>query len=121
MGEEETVVPDIEITCGTCQKAFVWTSSDQEFYAKHDYKRPKRCKACRENRAAVVECCPDMAELVKRRLVRATVDSPILVVHFVRQETKVFKFCPFCGVQAKVDRVTRAPIVGAKDEKGATA
>ena len=38
---------DKTLICVECGKPFVWTARDQEFYAEHNYKQPKRCKTCR--------------------------------------------------------------------------
>jgi putative zinc ribbon protein len=45
-------MPDQEITCQDCQQPFRWTEGEQEFYAKQQFSRPKRCRDCREKRRA---------------------------------------------------------------------
>lgn len=42
---------DQTLTCVDCGKQFVWTASEQEFYAQKGYENaPKRCPECRERR-----------------------------------------------------------------------
>jgi len=41
---------DITINCVDCKNDFVWSERDQEFYADHNYDKPKRCKSCRDKR-----------------------------------------------------------------------
>ena len=35
------------IKCAECEVEFEWTSGEQEFFKKKDFKPPKRCKPCR--------------------------------------------------------------------------
>jgi CxxC-x17-CxxC domain-containing protein len=41
---------DTELTCADCGNQFVFSSTDQEFYASRGYQNPKRCPTCREQR-----------------------------------------------------------------------
>ena len=47
------ILKDRRLTCVTCGDSFVWTAGEQEFYAEKKFANPpKRCKACRKERAA---------------------------------------------------------------------
>jgi CxxC-x17-CxxC domain-containing protein len=44
---------DKNMVCVDCHKSFVWTASEQQFYAAKGFTNPpKRCKECKENRDA---------------------------------------------------------------------
>lgn len=44
---------DKVLVCRDCNKEFVFTAGEQEFYAKNDFKNePVRCPACRKARKA---------------------------------------------------------------------
>ncbi len=44
---------DKTLTCKECGKEFVFTASEQEFYAEKGFENePQRCKACRDARKA---------------------------------------------------------------------
>jgi len=45
------MVEDTKIKCQDCGEEFVFSIKDQEFYKKHNYVPPKRCKSCRNARA----------------------------------------------------------------------
>jgi hypothetical protein len=38
---------DINLTCVTCKKVFVWPVHEQKFFEKNGFVQPKRCRACR--------------------------------------------------------------------------
>lgn len=44
------VYEDVELVCSDCGNAFLFTGSDQEFYASRGFQNPKRCSTCREQR-----------------------------------------------------------------------
>ena len=44
------VYQDMELVCSDCGNAFVFTGSDQEYYASKDFQAPKRCRSCRDQR-----------------------------------------------------------------------
>ena len=46
---------DQQITCSDCGGAFVFTQSEQQFYATKGLSGPKRCKTCRLARKASAE------------------------------------------------------------------
>ncbi len=41
-----------QLECVECGKSFVFSTEDQEFYAKKGYSSPKRCPDCRAKRKA---------------------------------------------------------------------
>ena len=41
---------DKEITCKDCNKTFVFTVGEQEFYKSKNFPAPKRCKKCAKKR-----------------------------------------------------------------------
>ena len=43
---------DIDLTCQDCNATFIFTSSDQDFYAEKGFTQPKRCKPCRDAKKA---------------------------------------------------------------------
>jgi len=44
---------DRELLCADCNKNFVFSAGEQEFYARKGFREtPKRCKPCRDNRKA---------------------------------------------------------------------
>ena len=44
---------DRELTCSDCSKSFVWTASEQLFYADRGFKNePKRCRECKSKKFA---------------------------------------------------------------------
>lgn len=46
---EENEFTDIEIPCGDCSRAFVWTAGEQAFFRdKNLLNPPKRCKECKQ-------------------------------------------------------------------------
>jgi len=46
------VYQDTELACTDCGNSFVFSGSEQEFYASRGFQNPKRCPACREQRKA---------------------------------------------------------------------
>lgn len=40
------------LTCADCKNEFLFTSSEQTFYAAKKFTDPKRCKPCRERKRA---------------------------------------------------------------------
>jgi len=108
--KEKRSVPDQEIVCVDCQQPFNFSERDQEFFESKGFSPPKRCKACRANKAQsgsrsaerVAVCCPGMGELVRRKMMKAAGTHPLLVVHFGKQETLQVSFCPCCGKNIQV-------------------
>ena len=43
---------DKVLTCADCNEEFVFTASEQDFYAQRGFSDPKRCGACRTARKA---------------------------------------------------------------------
>jgi len=43
---------DKVLTCADCSQDFVFTASDQEFYADRGFTEPRRCSSCRASRKA---------------------------------------------------------------------
>ena len=44
---------DMTLKCRDCSTDFVWTASEQQFYAEKGFEnQPQRCPACRANRKA---------------------------------------------------------------------
>ena len=43
---------DKVLTCADCSEQFVFTASEQDFYAQRGFSDPKRCGACRTARKA---------------------------------------------------------------------
>lgn len=41
---------DRTLTCADCGQGFVFTSSEQEFYAERQFTEPRRCPSCRAAR-----------------------------------------------------------------------
>jgi len=46
------VYTDKVLTCADCSEQFVFTASEQDFYAQRGFSDPKRCAACRTARKA---------------------------------------------------------------------
>jgi len=43
---------DKALTCSDCNQEFVFTSSEQDFYAQRGFTEPRRCPSCRASRKA---------------------------------------------------------------------
>lgn len=43
---------DKALTCADCNQEFVFTASEQEFFAERQFSEPRRCPACRAARKA---------------------------------------------------------------------
>lgn len=43
---------DKEIMCMDCGQPFIFTASEQDFYASKNLSQPKRCKDCRQKKKA---------------------------------------------------------------------
>ena len=43
---------DKVVTCADCSQDFVFTASEQEFYASRGFTEPRRCPSCRASRKA---------------------------------------------------------------------
>lgn len=41
---------DTTLTCGACSGSFVFTASEQAYYAERGFQFPKRCRSCRQAR-----------------------------------------------------------------------
>jgi len=46
------VYTDKSLVCADCGQQFVFTASEQDFYAQRGFSEPKRCSACRSARKA---------------------------------------------------------------------
>ena len=42
-----TTTADKALTCSDCSSEFVFTASEQEFYAERQFSEPRRCPSCR--------------------------------------------------------------------------
>jgi len=45
-------MPTEILTCADCKNTFEFTEKDQAFFAKMNFTKPRRCKACRDVRKA---------------------------------------------------------------------
>ena len=43
---------DRTLTCADCSQEFVFTASEQQFYADRQFTEPRRCPSCRASRKA---------------------------------------------------------------------
>ena len=43
---------DKALTCADCSQDFIFTASEQEFYATRGFTEPRRCSSCRASRKA---------------------------------------------------------------------
>ncbi len=43
---------DKNLTCADCGQEFVFTASEQDFYAQRNFTEPRRCGSCRASRKA---------------------------------------------------------------------
>jgi CxxC-x17-CxxC domain-containing protein len=43
---------DKNLTCADCGQTYVFTSSEQDFYAQRGFTEPRRCPSCRASRKA---------------------------------------------------------------------
>ena len=50
--ERFSMYGDKALTCADCSQDFVFTASEQEFYASRDFTEPRRCPSCRARRKA---------------------------------------------------------------------
>jgi CxxC-x17-CxxC domain-containing protein len=46
------VYNDKNLTCADCGQEFVFTASEQDFYAQRNFTEPRRCSSCRVSRKA---------------------------------------------------------------------
>ena len=46
------VYSDKTLTCADCGQEFVFTASEQDFYAQRNFTDPRRCPSCRASRKA---------------------------------------------------------------------
>src|SRR3982751_3944011 len=46
------VYSDKSLTCADCGQEFVFTASEQDFYAQRGFTEPRRCPSCRASRKA---------------------------------------------------------------------
>src|SRR5258708_22218748 len=46
------VYNDKNLTCADCGQEFVFTASEQDFYAQRGFTEPRRCPSCRASRKA---------------------------------------------------------------------
>jgi CxxC-x17-CxxC domain-containing protein len=45
-----TTTADKALTCADCSTEFIFTASEQEFYAQRQFSEPRRCPSCRAAR-----------------------------------------------------------------------
>lgn len=45
-----SMMTDRTLTCSDCNETFMFTSSEQEFYAERQFSEPRRCPSCRASR-----------------------------------------------------------------------
>ena len=95
---------DEKIVCIACGETFEWSANEQEFYKEKGFVQPKRCKKCRGQKDRITSCCPGMSDLLRRKMVRVAGLEARLVVHWGRQESVPFHFCPFCGDEVTVEK-----------------
>ncbi len=50
--EEFFLYSDKNVTCSDCGQEFVFTASEQDFYAQRGFTEPRRCPSCRASRKA---------------------------------------------------------------------
>ena len=48
----DSVYNDKTLTCADCSQQFVFTASEQDFYAQRGFTEPRRCPSCRASRKA---------------------------------------------------------------------
>src|SRR5204862_8027954 len=48
----DSVYNDKNLTCADCGQQFVFTASEQDFYAQRGFTEPRRCPSCRASRKA---------------------------------------------------------------------
>ena len=48
----DSFTADVEIICADCRTPFLFSIGEQRFYAERGYRHPKRCRTCRQERAA---------------------------------------------------------------------
>lgn len=41
---------DQHLTCSDCNRDFLWSAREQEFFAEKGFQQPKRCKECKQRR-----------------------------------------------------------------------
>lgn len=51
--EKDNTPKDITIKCKKCEKDWVWTVKDQQFYKEKGFYKPSLCKDCRKNMKVV--------------------------------------------------------------------
>lgn len=98
---------DITISCVDCEKDFVWSSGEQEYYRIKDFMPPKRCRECRETRKKELEESRSR-EIVQTRY-SATCDEcgNTTTVPFKPDKTKGPIYCKTCFDNRKKDGFKR--------------
>ncbi len=51
----ESTHADVDLICVDCGESFVWTASEQAFFARKNLTMPKRCCECRAERRRLRE------------------------------------------------------------------
>jgi hypothetical protein len=67
------VYSDKTLSCADCSQEFVFTASEQDFYAQRGFTEPRRCPGCRASRKAAhngrsggwLRGCPAAAQAVR--------------------------------------------------------
>jgi CxxC-x17-CxxC domain-containing protein len=78
---------DRTLTCADCGEAFVFTASEQEFYAERQFSEPRRCPSCR----------------AVRKLSRGGSSEPVREGASFASSRQMFSAtCSSCGREARV-------------------
>lgn len=59
---------DKEVICVDCNRIFIYTIGEQEFYEAHQFPPPKRCKPCREQKKANMQNRNNNINLTNERI-----------------------------------------------------
>lgn len=91
------------IKCILCGEEFLFSDGERAFFVEKSFDPPKRCKTCRGPKERFEVCCEDFSELVRRKMIRIVSGVGLLVVHWGRQDTIPFRFCPFCSEAVSIN------------------
>jgi CxxC-x17-CxxC domain-containing protein len=82
-----TTTADRTLTCADCSSEFVFTASEQEFYAERQFSEPRRCPSCR----------------AVRKLARGASGDPARSSGYAAGSREMHSTtCSSCGREAKV-------------------
>ena len=109
---------DKNLTCADCGQEFVFTASEQDFYAQRGFTEPRRCASCRASRKAArnnewrrrrqqLRLLRRRRGLQRRRqavvVVAATAAAAVAAVYRDRGPREMFSAtCSNCGREAQV-------------------